>query len=102
MLGCSVGCKKTIAPSGVQCAGDASGDVMGDCAGDASGDVLCDVVRDDVGVVALVVSGLCCSATISALIVSIIRCCFSRCCMSKFAILFLFVSHSFAIWCLLR
>jgi hypothetical protein len=57
--------------------GDAFSDVMGDCAGDNSGDVLGKVVRDVVGVDDLVVGGLLCSATISALIVSIIRSCFA-------------------------
>jgi hypothetical protein len=66
--------------------------------GDASGDVIGDAVRDDAGVFVLGVVGPCCFATISALMVYIIRCCFYRCCMSDFAILFLFVFHSLAIW----
>jgi hypothetical protein len=45
--------------------------------GDASGDVIGDAVRDDAGVIVLDVVGPCCSATISFLMVSIIRCCFS-------------------------
>jgi hypothetical protein len=66
--------------------------------GDTSGDVVGDAVSDDAGVVVLGVIDPCCPATISALMFSIIRCCFSRCCMSNFAILFLFVLHSSAIW----
>jgi hypothetical protein len=68
---------------------------MGDCAGDDSGDVLGKLVWDVLGIDDLVgvVGVLLSSATISALIVSIICSCFARCCMLEFAILFLFVSH---------
>jgi hypothetical protein len=78
------------------------GDVSLDLIGDVDRDDAWDVVCDDVGVVVFDVVDPCCSANISALMFSIILCCFPLCCMSDFAILSLFFSHSAAIWCLLR
>jgi hypothetical protein len=46
-------------------------------AGNASGDVIGDAVRDDAGVVVLCLVDPCCPATVSALMFSIISCCFS-------------------------
>jgi hypothetical protein len=71
--------------------GDLSLDVLGDVAGD---DVGIDVFDDD--------DDSCSVVYISDLMASISLCCFSLCCMSNCVILFLFFSHSSAIWCLLR
>jgi hypothetical protein len=78
--------------------GDVSLDVIGDVDRDDAWDAVC----DDVGVVVLDDFDSCCSAYISARMFYIILCCFSLCCMSDFAILSLFLSHSSAIWCLWR
>jgi hypothetical protein len=78
--------------------GDVSLDVIGDVAHDDAWVAVC----DDVGVVVFDDVDSCCSANISALMFSIILCCFSLCCMSDFAILSLFFLHSSAIWCLSR